>query len=89
MAFRVLDLFRRKKTEDEHARHRNLASEYIDGELAAETADNIKEHLGLCPPCQSFFETLKATVGLLRSSEKRNAPASFKERVLERLKGAE
>ena len=54
MVARVLGLFGRKG-EDEHGRARNLASDYIDGELDADTTSSIKSHLDMCAPCRSFL----------------------------------
>ena len=88
MVARVLGLFGRKR-EDEHTRTRNLASDYIDGELDADTASSTKSHLDMCPPCRSFFETLRATITLLRSSKGPGAPASFLERLRSSLREEE
>ena len=86
MVGRIYKLFRRGRPHDEHAEFRNLSSEYIDGELPEATAQKVTDHLKWCPPCQSFFETLKATVGLLGSLKAREAPESFKKDLYEKLR---
>lgn len=37
-------------------------SEYIDGELPSDLCDTIEGHLGDCPPCEAFLESLRRTV---------------------------
>ena len=86
MVGRIYNLFRRERPHDEHAEFRNLSSDYIDGELPEATARKVTDHLEWCPPCQSFFETLKATVGLLGSLKAREAPESFKKDLREKLR---
>ena len=79
-------LFGRKRREDEHVEVRNLSSDYIEGDLDQETEDRINAHLEWCPPCRTFIETLRATVKLLGLSKRQQAPTSFRERLLERLR---
>ena len=80
-------LFRRRgREEDGHAQVRNLSSEYLDGELDGEAAKMVEAHLEMCPPCSAFFRTLKATIGLLGSSERTLAPSNFRERLRQRLR---
>ncbi len=84
MVSRISRLFRRDD-ENEHVKARGFASDYIDGDLDEEAAKGVESHLAICPPCTAFFETLKATVKLLGSQTKKDAPTSFRERLQDRL----
>jgi anti-sigma factor RsiW len=42
-------------------------SEYLDGELDPSVCDRLEGHLGDCPPCQAFLESLRRTVRLVGS----------------------
>ena len=83
MVARFLNLFKR---EIDHTRARELSSDYIDGDMDDGTAAQVKSHLEWCPPCQAFFETLKATVNLLGSSDRHKPSPSFLERLRDRLR---
>ena len=83
MVSRFTSLFKR---EGEHSRVRNLSSDYIEGELDQEEVEAVESHLDMCPPCRTFFNTLKATIGLLGSSKRHEPPRSFRERLQERLR---
>jgi anti-sigma factor RsiW len=84
MVSRISRLFRRRD-ENEHVKARGLGSDYIDGDLDEEAAKEVESHLAICPPCTAFFETLKATVKLLGSQRKAEAPPSFRERLRDRV----
>ena len=43
-------------------------SGYIDDDLIAEDCDEIETHLGKCPPCQAFLNTLQRTVDFCRDN---------------------
>jgi anti-sigma factor RsiW len=43
-----------------------LVSDYLDGELDAETARRVEEHLALCPHCAVYVEQVRDTVRALR-----------------------
>ena len=73
--------------EDEHARVMRLSSEYLDGELEAEPAGLVERHVGMCPPCRAFLNTLRATVSMLGSMGQAEAPAGLRERVREAVRG--
>ena len=83
---RLIRLFRGERAHDEHTRVRDLASDYIDGEVDDDTAAKVEDHLERCGLCQSFFNTLKATIGLLRSSERHEAPDSLPDRIREQVR---
>jgi anti-sigma factor (TIGR02949 family) len=44
----------------------HLLREFLDGELAPEEEDHLREHLEACPPCVDFLRTYQATPGLCR-----------------------
>ena len=77
-------LFRRG--DDEHARVMGLSSEYLDGELEAGPAEMVERHIGVCPPCRAFVNTLRATVSMLGSMAQGEAPAGLRERVREAVR---
>jgi len=61
-------------------------SEYIDGELDESICAGIESHLGDCPPCQRFLESLRRTVGLLESMPR--PPVEIDPRLREELRAA-
>jgi anti-sigma factor RsiW len=42
-----------------------LVSDYLDGELDAETRRRVEHHLGLCPACRVYVEQVRETVQAL------------------------
>ena len=85
MVSRLRRLFGRSKKDDEHADVRSLSSDYVDGELDQDAVNTVEGHMAWCPPCEAFIATLRATVGLLGSSEKHKAPPTFKDDIRRRL----
>ena len=86
MASRISRLFKRERDDPECVEVRNVSSDYVAGELDQALLDKVNSHLEWCQPCQSFFNTLRATIGLLGSSKKQEASPSFRERLRERLR---
>ena len=43
-----------------------LLSEYLDGESAPATCEELEKHLGGCPECIEFVRSLKRSVALCR-----------------------
>jgi anti-sigma factor RsiW len=43
-----------------------LVSDYLDGNLDAETRMRVEEHLTLCPHCQRYVEQVRGTASALR-----------------------
>jgi anti-sigma factor RsiW len=64
-----------------------MSSDYIDDELDEEQARRVKAHLDKCHLCAAFFNTLRATINLLGSAKPPGTPPSFRERLLDRLRG--
>ncbi|MBF8268171.1 MAG: zf-HC2 protein [Dehalococcoidia bacterium] len=50
-----------------HRRFRALLSPYLDGRLDDVQVRRLEQHLRTCAPCQGEMQTLRDTVGLLRS----------------------
>jgi anti-sigma factor RsiW len=42
-----------------------LVSDYLDGNLDPETRERVAAHLELCPPCVTYVEQVRQTVGAL------------------------
>lgn len=59
-------------------------SEYLDREIDAETCAGIEVHLDDCPRCREFLESLRRTVGLVRSAPSGDSiPEDVKKRIVE------
>jgi hypothetical protein len=86
MVSRLKGIFRRRQPHSGCREVHKLSSDYIDEELDQPTTENLKAHLNRCGPCNSFINTLKATVSLLRSTPRREAPGDFKERIRQRMR---
>lgn len=41
-------------------------SAYLDDELTSDVCQEVRNHMGICPPCVQFFESLRRTVSLCR-----------------------
>ena len=90
MVSRIVSIFRRKDREPDCDEVRDISSDYIDGELDEGELDErragrVKSHLDGCAPCNAFIRTLRATINLLRSTPKEQAPEGFRSRVRESL----
>lgn len=88
MVSRIISFFR-KDADVECAEARDMASDYVDDDVEPALGRRIRSHLEKCAPCLSFFNTLRATVELLRNMERRQAPPEFRDRVKARLRDAE
>ncbi len=81
MVSRFLRLFRRMGGGADCREVRDLSSDYIEDELDEESRKRISKHLAWCPPCSAFVNTLRATVNMLRSTPRHDAPEGFPDRV--------
>ena len=88
MVSRLLGIFRRRDPDLDHEGVQDLASDFIDDELGGKAEQKIVAHLEWCAPCTAFINTLRATVGLLRSTPREAPPVDFKERVRESIRNA-
>ncbi len=65
---------------------RDLASDYLEDDLAPRRRAAVQSHLDKCGPCRAFLEALSTTIGLLARLPRVSAPASFRQTVMERIK---
>lgn len=56
-------------------------SGYIDDELPSQVCKEIRRHLGACPHCEVFVDSLRQTVRLCRHVEPRPLSAALKARI--------
>jgi anti-sigma factor RsiW len=61
-----------------------LLIEYIAGELAAEQAEHVRQHLDDCPPCVHYVATYHLTIQLTRRLPAAEPPPA----LLDRLRAA-
>jgi len=59
-------------------------SEYLDEELDPEVCAQIERHMGDCPPCQAFLESLRRTVELTRSLPGKELPEELIRELLKK-----
>ncbi len=85
MVSRLFGIFKRRQEDDDCDQIRDMSSDYIDGELSEASVATVNGHILKCGPCNSFLNTLRATVGLLRSTPKEEPPSDFKQRLRDRL----
>ena len=57
-------------------------SEYLDGELPAGLCDRIDAHMGDCPPCRAFLESLRRTVRWVGDSGAGEIPGEVRAALL-------
>ena len=61
------------------------ASDYLDGDISPNLANQIRAHLGLCDGCQGWLNGLWSTIRLLRAMPKADPPKSLRS-TIRRLK---
>lgn len=61
-------------------------SEYIDGELPPGLCEQIESHIGDCPPCIEFVESLRKTLALTRSMAPAAPAPDLPAEAVERLR---
>ena len=81
MVSRFLKLFSRMGGDADCREVRDLSSDYIDDELDETSRGRVGEHIGRCGPCNAFINTLRATIDMLRSTPRHDAPEGFPDRV--------
>ncbi len=65
---------------------RELASDYLEDDLASSRRAAVQSHLDKCGPCRAFVEALSTTIGLLSRLPQVLVPASFQQTVMNRIK---
>lgn len=58
-------------------------SEYLDGEIDPDLCARLEGHMGDCPPCRAFLESLRRTVAMTRDLPAGTLPDELKEELLE------
>jgi len=82
---RILGIFKRRNSEPDCEEVQNLSSDFLDDDLDVRTRQQVDAHTAWCAPCSAFMNTLRATVGLLRSTPKQRAPSGFERRVRDQI----
>ena len=62
-----------------------MLSEYLDGELPADTCAHIEQHIADCPPCVEFVESLRRSVSVYRNYRPSENPPPLSPEAKERL----
>ena len=52
----------------------DLLFAYLEGELDASTVAAVRQHFGVCPPCEQFLQSYKQTPGLCREALDKDVP---------------
>lgn len=60
-------------------------SEYLDGEMDPAACEEAEAHLGDCPPCHRFLESLRRTVTLLNREPDERVPEEIRREVREAI----
>ena len=63
-----------------------LLSAFVDGEVSAAEALQVREHLAQCPECRALYEQLKALHTSFSDLEEIPAPENFAQGVMSRIK---
>ncbi len=85
MVSRFFGMLKRNRLDDDCHEVRERSSDFVDGDVDEPSEQRIRVHLGRCGPCNSFINTLRATVALLRSTPKKEPSEGFRARVLENI----
>jgi predicted anti-sigma-YlaC factor YlaD len=75
-------------TPEECKRVFEMLSEYLDGGLPENVCEEVGEHIGDCPPCIAFVESLKKTKEVASTVLLSNDIAPLPEVDRERLRAA-
>ena len=86
MVSRLIGMFKRHGMDDDCLEVRDRSSDFVDEDVDDATGQRIRLHIGRCGPCNSFINTLRATVNLLRSTPKKEPTEGFRARVLENIR---
>jgi anti-sigma factor RsiW len=72
----------------EHEQAQSKLSEYLEGCLSAERAQELEEHLAGCPECTADLELLKRALNLVHQMPPVEAPPDFSSQVKRRARKA-
>ncbi len=70
----------------DHIRGQQLLSEYLDGDLPADTVAELERHIEECERCRAEVESLRATLTALGSLEPAEPPQDFLQQVNQKLR---
>jgi anti-sigma factor RsiW len=59
----------------------NLLSDYIDGEMDAETRAHLERHLEDCPPCDEFLKQFRSSIRMVNQIRCEKIPSEMKTRL--------
>lgn len=60
--------------------------EFLDGELTAERAQRVREHLAACQPCEECFDVEQAFLKFIEARcRSKGAPPELRRRILREL----
>jgi anti-sigma factor RsiW len=59
----------------------NLLLDYLDGEMPADVAAELREHLAGCEPCVEFVQSYRSTPGLCRKALQARMPDEVARRL--------
>ena len=84
----MTNFFRRlfNRGEADCTETRELASDYLEDDLASSRRAAVQTHLDKCGPCRAFVEALSTTIGLLGRLPQVSVPGSFRQSVMNRIK---
>ncbi len=86
MVSRFFGMFKRHGMDDDCREVRERSSDLLDGDIDEPSERRIRGHIGRCGPCNSFMNTLRATVNLLRSAPRKEPSDGFRARVLKSIR---
>ena len=64
----------------------SLLMDYLDGDMAPEEAQHLREHLRGCAPCVDFLRTYRATPGLCKKALAHRMPQEMSSKLTEFLR---
>jgi len=64
-------------------RIRPLLSDYLDGELSAERAEAVEQHLSGCPECTCLWRELRGTVRIVAHLGRQRCPVDLRSTVMQ------
>jgi anti-sigma factor RsiW len=59
-----------------------LATEFLEGELPAETATVFEEHINLCDGCEWYLDQMRTTIATVGRIEEEGLPPETQARLL-------
>jgi predicted anti-sigma-YlaC factor YlaD len=74
--------------ELDHARVRDLLSDYLDGTLAPADGERIDRHLDRCQACRAFRNTLHTVIDVAAQLPSPRLSDEAKRRIVDQLKAA-